>query len=643
MEAAHSDARAAASTGENHYVLVIHGTWNPAVAGSKTWHQLDPSNPQNFCHRLNESLHGLGMGRPVWAHPHPEKKELHFSWTGDNTHEARVKAADDLVKLLVEIEKLDLAARVHLVAHSHGCNVVTAAVQRYLAHLRATADAIVEKAREALESATPEEAWQKGLESYYGDRAAAMLGRTAALAAALKEEMQKALDEEAGRPLARLMRGARSGAALSTPELNRSIAHVTDLWETSRETNRLGSLVLLGAPFYHKLWLKRSWYSFGSIVGTLFDGMVSGAVGFGTAYVVILYFWAIVWGLVWLYAQVASTDYRLPWIGWNPLSWPDWVMWTGAFFLTVYAVGAWALAGGWGLKNVNPYFDREKIGPLRGKAEGPSALPYRTLIVHAGLLDEVLLAFSAEPIVYGVFGPHVRALVKPEIVFRMDAPTAGQSFTFRGAFIRVSGATARFARGILLWCLGPVRGLWERNLTRTLLKIVSAPSFGLPAREFENALIVPDHTLRRPDVFAETVEDVGRVLISTPPVNVKTASAEARAERYSAIWDRTARDNQAEKSWLWKQVKHSFEQIARRHRDAQGGDLSGLEEHLLTTSLVLEERIRELTGVIELVHSSYYTNAEIIDKISRFIAGLEMRAPSVPDDRANDAALVDGT
>jgi hypothetical protein len=102
---------------------------------------------------------------------------------------------------------------------------------------------------------------------------------------------------------------------------------------------------------------------------------------------------------------------------------------------------------------------------------------------------------------------------------------------------------------------------------------------------------------------------------------VKSASDEARAQRYSAVWDKAERERQAGKSWLWSQVEPAFDEIASRHRDAHGGEISGLKAQLLTTSLVLEERLREFTDVIELAHSSYYTNAEITQKISRFIAG----------------------
>lgn len=41
---------------ENHYVLVIHGTWNPPKVGDSCWYQLCDDDPDNFCSKLNAIL-----------------------------------------------------------------------------------------------------------------------------------------------------------------------------------------------------------------------------------------------------------------------------------------------------------------------------------------------------------------------------------------------------------------------------------------------------------------------------------------------------------------------------------------------------------------------------------------------------------
>src|SRR6476659_8252165 len=88
---------------ENHYVLIVHGTWNSPEEGKKSWHQLDESDPENFCRRLNDVLERYGMGRPVWANS--KGKVLHFSWTGANRHKDRLEAANGLLKLVLELQK----------------------------------------------------------------------------------------------------------------------------------------------------------------------------------------------------------------------------------------------------------------------------------------------------------------------------------------------------------------------------------------------------------------------------------------------------------------------------------------------------------------------------------------------------------
>src|SRR5262245_17349046 len=110
-----------ASMTETHYVIVVHGTWNPPRPGERLWYQIDPADPDNFCNRLNTELEKAGLGRPVWRDC--EGAVTEFSWSGANRHEARVAAAKELAARLVRITTRDPTARIHVVAHSHGGNV----------------------------------------------------------------------------------------------------------------------------------------------------------------------------------------------------------------------------------------------------------------------------------------------------------------------------------------------------------------------------------------------------------------------------------------------------------------------------------------------------------------------------------------
>jgi hypothetical protein len=111
------------------YVLVIHGTWNTPDGGQLKWFQLDPENPENFCYRLNQALASGPLRDAVWRQC--PGTEVVFKWSGDNTHEAREEAAEKLCSLLLDMRQSDPEARIHLIAHSHGGNVVLKAIEFY--------------------------------------------------------------------------------------------------------------------------------------------------------------------------------------------------------------------------------------------------------------------------------------------------------------------------------------------------------------------------------------------------------------------------------------------------------------------------------------------------------------------------------
>ncbi|CAI5983076.1 unnamed protein product [Closterium sp. NIES-65] len=58
-----------------------------------------------------------------------------FFWDGSNTHEGRVKAAEKLARLLDLIARRDPSARIHVIAHSHGGNVLLKAIELYMKRL----------------------------------------------------------------------------------------------------------------------------------------------------------------------------------------------------------------------------------------------------------------------------------------------------------------------------------------------------------------------------------------------------------------------------------------------------------------------------------------------------------------------------
>ncbi len=136
-------------------ILVVHGTFS-APAPKSAAHTNDPCNatecghdvrecPTNddsttrwwepngsFCQALNAKLAERGANARCWAHLHPHQQP--FSWTGANSETDRQKAS---VKLTLELDAIAHDERVrhfHIVAHSHGGNVVALALSNLPRH-----------------------------------------------------------------------------------------------------------------------------------------------------------------------------------------------------------------------------------------------------------------------------------------------------------------------------------------------------------------------------------------------------------------------------------------------------------------------------------------------------------------------------
>lgn len=114
-----------------HYVLVIHGTWAKRQANEPAWYCLNLNDTTNFCARLEHEFKGTPLEGSVWRSVPGIKWP--FVWDAGNTHEHRVAAAQDLAQTLTHIVDEDPSARIHLIAHSHGGNVVLKALELYLA------------------------------------------------------------------------------------------------------------------------------------------------------------------------------------------------------------------------------------------------------------------------------------------------------------------------------------------------------------------------------------------------------------------------------------------------------------------------------------------------------------------------------
>jgi hypothetical protein len=107
-------------------VIVVHGTWAAPQEGTNKWYQLNDGTATNgdFLLKLDNALETRGSSARCWAHC-ANNREI-FSWSGNNSWIDRTRAAGQLAQYVGSL--LDAGWRCHIVAHSHGGNVVAEAL-----------------------------------------------------------------------------------------------------------------------------------------------------------------------------------------------------------------------------------------------------------------------------------------------------------------------------------------------------------------------------------------------------------------------------------------------------------------------------------------------------------------------------------
>ncbi len=112
-------------------VIIVHGTWSAPEPGVIQWHQPVNGTPAaaGFIARLDNALQKRGSPARCWAHC--TQGSPAFRWSGENSWVARTTAASSLGDYVVRLQQEGW--RCHIVAHSHGGNVVSEAFSQILA------------------------------------------------------------------------------------------------------------------------------------------------------------------------------------------------------------------------------------------------------------------------------------------------------------------------------------------------------------------------------------------------------------------------------------------------------------------------------------------------------------------------------
>ncbi|MBR0777768.1 hypothetical protein JQ625_23280 [Bradyrhizobium diazoefficiens] len=559
------------------YVIVVHGTWNPPQEGKRRWYQVNEADPDNFCTRLNERLAELGFGRPVGRSL--DKRTIEFAWTGANNHDARMEAARRLHALIKDIADQDASARIHLIAHSHGGNVALKAIQEYLdLHCE-----LAERAYDDWRFEIDEDWWSLFIGPHDPN--------------IRWDQVEPFFSERAVRP---------DGTTETTA--SRFIAD----WLADPRINRLGRVVFLGTPFYWKRWPKR-----GAIERFLrrFLSVALNTTVLGTLfYLSLVIFWLI--GYPQRFLSGEPSRIALDVTSW---SWTAWVMFAAA----ILPVAWWATPRR--PRDANLYFDEERLSRvIHADTAAPASGPIDALIVEAGVLDEALLALSSEPLVYGALVPRLKDLLQGRKDWDLPKPPAGmQDIKDRLALRELRYLAVLAVRRTLAWIctpiLRPARAALEAYLISTIVKLVSAAACGMRPLDFSEGRLEVRST---PNIrfLREHRWNAAQLLLSRHPAASKpSAAADSTIVRYGFLWDERVMAEKLDKNEIWPHIVEFLPHMRRRYAN----DMLSWSEHvavLKAISVTVVERLREFAGAVELAHSQYYTNPEVIDEIARFLA-----------------------
>lgn len=112
-------------------VIIVHGTWAAPMPDKIQWYQ-EPdgvSATEGFVAKLDAALQQRGSAARCWAHC--TKGNPIFQWSGDNSWIARTRAAGALADYVAKLR--GEGWRCHIVAHSHGGNIVVEALPQIIA------------------------------------------------------------------------------------------------------------------------------------------------------------------------------------------------------------------------------------------------------------------------------------------------------------------------------------------------------------------------------------------------------------------------------------------------------------------------------------------------------------------------------
>jgi hypothetical protein len=109
-------------------VIIVHGTWAAPDPENSRWYQRrgGPPASEGFIAKLDTALQERGSLARCWSHCQGNQI---FQWSGENSWIARTRAASALGEYVTKLQTEGWCC--HIVAHSHGGNVVVEALPQF--------------------------------------------------------------------------------------------------------------------------------------------------------------------------------------------------------------------------------------------------------------------------------------------------------------------------------------------------------------------------------------------------------------------------------------------------------------------------------------------------------------------------------
>jgi hypothetical protein len=245
--------------------------------------------------------------------------------------------------------------------------------------------------------------------------------------------------------------------------------------------------------------------------------------------------------------------------------------------------------------------------------------PIEGLAVSAGMLDEVLMSMSSEPLLFGVLSPVIADWLGAFPRIRLLQFSERVQSSAEKLFKNGLSVVVQFALYVPRLVIYFLRRWITQKVDNRMLTLLSSAGFGVPAIEFEGARIhVVPFPLNLPFI-ATHPWDVSQNAAKAQFVTAPTASSQPDSARYAFMWDDRALAQQCAESQLWKRLQPRLPDIQRRYSDGVNDSPEKVKDRLARVALTLEERLKEAIGAVELAHSRYYSDPVMLDAVRDFI------------------------